>query len=155
LLKAIAAIARAALPADAFDPCARDASSCPKPPPPPVPKVATVAPDAPLATTPPGVCVPASAPLPLLSVHEEPDTKTRLVARLAPGQCGIAQAHLHALPFHGHGTGWEKVTVGGKTGWIRLGVLPSPYARPPAFDDDVPFAFHQPFYRRPYRRYPP
>ena len=140
------------------NPCARDASACPKPPPapPPPPPKATPAPppEPPLGIAKGGVCVPASASPRQLAVHDRPYTTAPAIVRLARGQCGIVQTHLHALPVHPGGTAWEEITVDGKTGWIRLGLLPGLARRVPEFAVDDWFPFKEPRYRRPYRRYP-
>lgn len=159
LANAIEAIARAALPADAFDSCARDAAACPKPPPPP--PLPPLPPPLPPAVPPPappvaaiksGVCVRASAPPRHLTVHADPDSTAAVVTRLAPGQCGIHRTGFKDAYAGASGwSTWEEVNVDGYTGWIREGVLAPRSGRSPASTAGAPSPFGEAQYRRRYR----
>jgi hypothetical protein len=156
LLEAIEVMARAALPADAFDSCARDPSTCPKPPPPPpAPPVAVspVAPPAPpVAAVKSGACVRASASPHHLTVHTDPDTTAAVITRLAPRQCGILRTGFTDA-YHGPAgwSAWEEINVNGHTGWIREGVLPPAAGPAPSFAAEFPSLFRERPYKPRYR----
>lgn len=129
LLKAIEAIARAALPADAFDPCARDASACPKPAPPPTPPPPKTLPPteppppAPMVVASSGYCV-TSAPTHGIGLLAHPQMSAPLLLRLSPGQCGITPTGRRARPYSTYRTATLlEVEVNGKTGWVREGTI--------------------------------
>lgn len=122
MLSALDAIARTALPADAFDPC-RNPKACPKPPAPP-PAAAAPPPPAPVARAALALCVKAGARGPDLEVRRQPDPFAEVFARLRPRQCGIEPTgHKDAYNTPWGPTAWRQIIVDGDTGWVKDGVL--------------------------------
>jgi SH3-like domain-containing protein len=119
-LSALDSIAQMVLPADAYDPC-RDPAACPK----------AVVPDEPAAALSTAdrvlrLCVSATANPGDLAVYDQPDTTARIIARLRPGQCDVAATgHKDAYNTPWGRSAWQRISLDGKTGWVREGVLSS------------------------------
>jgi hypothetical protein len=141
LLTAMDAIARAALPADAFDPCARDPAACPKPPPPPAP-LPTVprtpvppAPVPPLPPAPPPTYCITQAPSHGVDLLAQPEMSAGILLRLPLGTCGITLAGGRIRPYSTYrSTMLVKVEVRGKTGWLPEKSITAPSAPAPKRD---------------------
>jgi hypothetical protein len=147
LLAAIDSIARAALPADAFDPCARDAAACPKPPPPPPPPPA---PPAPPKVA--GYCI-ADAPPRGAPLLDRPEMSALVLTRLPLGRCGLRLTGRRMRPHSTYrSTTLLEVEVNGRIGWIAEAVIAPASSEAPGFAGGDPFPFEPPRYRR-YRRY--
>ena len=142
LLTAMESVARAALPADAFDPCARDPAACPKPPPPPAPRPPVPPPPvprppvSPLPPPSPTYCV-TRAPPHGVDLLAQPEMSAGIVVRLRLGTCGITLAGGRIRPYSTYrSTMLVKVHVQGKTGWLPEDSIAAPSAPVPKRDRD-------------------
>jgi len=124
MLSALDAIARVALPKDAFDPC-RDPSACPKPAPSPVAAAFPPPPPIPTNVKPPSgptYCVDhhALAPHRTVALHEEPTPDSYVLSRVLAGSCDLTRTGRRGF----HETAFarelwlEVVDRHGNRGWV-------------------------------------